>query len=175
VTIQNMDDVSVSNLSASDTEAPSQYLQTLKIAPSGTQTTQSPLLAPGNILTMSYTVTTDSSGVYVLSPSTVSFDWMAPNGTRISYNVFTDPTQILSLSGPLIQFTRSFSDFQPYSYLLLVPLILTPLIETYRLFRRRSQRRKEKQLVMSAQQPLPPPALPKPPDTVAGSNNPPTS
>src|SRR5207247_1260260 len=79
-----------------------------------------------------------------LSPSTVSFEWAAPNGTTISYTIITDPAQIDSLSGPWIQFTRTFGDFQPYSYLLLVPLLLTPIVETYRLIRRRRQRQRTK-------------------------------
>src|SRR5438034_2858141 len=83
VTIQNLDNVTVSNLAGSDIEASPPYLQTLQISPSGTQTVQSPIVAPGNRLTMSYTVTTDSSGIYVLSPSTVTFDWAAPTATTI--------------------------------------------------------------------------------------------
>ncbi len=172
VTIQNLDNVTVTNASASDPEAASQYLQTLQTSPSGTQTAQSPTLAPNNTLTMSYTVTAGSSGIYVLSPSTVSFAWLAPNGTTITYSVSTDPVQVDSLSGPWIQFTRSFTDFQPYSYLLLIPLLLTPVIETYRLFRRRAQRKREKQLLaMSAPPhttPAPPSDLPKTPDSPAG-------
>jgi len=111
-----------------------------------------------------------------MSPSTVSFDWAAPNGTTISYTIITDPAQIDSLSGPWTQFTRTFSDFQPYSYLLLVPLLLTPIIETYRLIRRRGQRKREKELLAP---PSPPPSsaptLSKPPDSGAGAANPPSS
>ncbi len=176
VTIQNLDNVTVSNLTGSDIEASPPYLQTLQISPSGTQTVQSPIVAPGNRLTMSYTVTTDSSGIYALSPSTVSFEWTAPNGTTISYTIITDPAQIDSLSGPWTQFTRTFSDFQPYSYLLLVPLLLTPIIETYRLIHRRAQRKREKELLAP---PSPPPSsaptLTKPPDSGAGAANPPSS
>ncbi|HET7405385.1 MAG TPA: hypothetical protein VFJ63_04635, partial [Candidatus Bathyarchaeia archaeon] len=176
VTVENKDNVTVSNLSASDPQAPAQYLQTLQISPSGTQTAQSVILAPGNSMTMSYTATTESSGVYVLSPSTVSFSWTAPNGTQIRYSAITDPSQILSLSGPLIQFTRSFTDFQPYSYLLLVPLLLTPVIETYRLFRRRGQRKREKAILALSAPPSPPqPNIPKPPDSANAAGSPPAS
>jgi len=163
-------------VSASDPEASSQYLQTLQVTPAGTQTTQSPTLAPGNNLTLSYTITTSSSGVYVLSPSTVTFQWTAPNGTLISYAISTDSVQVDSLSSPWIQFTTTFRDFQPYSYLLLVPLILTPAIETYKLFRRRAQRKREKALLtMSSPQTAPNPDLPKTPETANGPSNPPPS
>src|SRR5207244_2132347 len=89
----------------------------------------------------------------------------------------TDPTQITSHSGPLTQFSRTFIDFQPYSFLLLIPLLITPVIETYRLIRRRNQRRKEKEMQSFYATPPPPPQqnLPKAPDTGTGSNpnNPP--
>jgi hypothetical protein len=138
---------------------------------------QAAILVPGNSLTLSYTVTTVSSGVYVLSPAIVNFLWTAPNNTKISYTVTTDPTEITSLAGPITQFTRTFTDFQPYSYLLLIPLLLTPVIETYRLFKRRARRKKEKEMQSFYAAPPPPPQqnLPKAPDTGAGSNpsNPP--
>ena len=177
MTIQNLDSVTVSNLTGSDIEASPPYLQTLQISPSGTQTVQSPIVPPGTRLPpMSYTVTTESSGIYAMSPSTVSFDWAAPNGTTISYTINTDPAQIDSLSGPWIQFTRTFGDFQPYSYLLLVPLLLTPIVETYRLIRRRGQRQREKELLARSS---PPPSsaatLSKPPDSGAGAASPPSS
>src|SRR5437016_3551441 len=162
-----------------DLKTPSSYAQTLQISPSGAQTLQASILTPGNSMTMSYTVITTSSGVYVLSPATVNFLWTAPNSTKISYNVNTDPTEVTSLSGPLTQFSRTFTDFQPYSFLLLIPLLITPVIETYRLIRRRTQRRKEKEMQSFYAAPPPPPQqnLPKAPDTGAGSNpnNPPPS
>jgi hypothetical protein len=177
VTVQNLDNVTVTNVSASDPEATSQYLQTLAASPSGTQTAQSPLLAPGNSLTISYTVTTRSSGTYVLSPSTVSFQWASPNGTLITYAISTDPVQVDSLSSPWIQFTTTFTDLQPYSYLLLIPLFLTPVIETYRLFRRRAQKKREKALLAISSQPTAPQTdLPKTPEALSGGNtNPPPS
>ncbi len=177
VTIQNMDNVTVTNVAGCDPEASSQYLQTLLVTPSSTQTVQAVTLPPGNSLTMSYSITTGSSGVYVLSPSTVGFQWTAPNGTVITYSIATDPVQVDSISSPWIQFTTTFNDFQPYSYLLLVPLILTPVIETYRLFRRRAQKRREKALL--AMSPPPTPSTP-PPDSpvgqapVGGATPPPT-
>src|SRR5207249_9734872 len=60
VTIQNLDNVTVNNLTASDPEASPPYLQTLQISPSGTQTAQALIFPPGTRQTMSYTVTTDS-------------------------------------------------------------------------------------------------------------------
>src|SRR6059058_4153409 len=146
VTVQNLDNVTVTNLNLNDLQTSSSYAQTLQISPSGAQTLQASILTPGNSMTMSYSVITTSSGVYVLSPDTVNFLWTAPNSTKISYNVNTDPTEVTSLSGPLTQFSRTFTDFQPYSFLLLIPLLITPVIETYRLIRRRNQRRKEKEM-----------------------------
>jgi hypothetical protein len=179
VTIQNLDNVTVNNLNVKDPQTSSSYAQTLQISPSGTQTMNASILVPNNSLTLSYTVTTASSGVYVLSPATVNFLWMAPNGTKITYSVSTDPTEITSLSGPLTQFTRTFTDFQPYSFLLLIPLVLTPVIETYRLFRRRSQRKKEKEMQSFYSAPPPPPSQqgpPKSPDSgTGGPSNSPTS
>src|SRR5256712_2580430 len=178
LTVQNLTNVTATNLNLNDLQTSSSYAQTLQISPSGAQTLQASILTPGNSMTMSYTVITTSSGVYVLSPATVNFLWTAPNSTKISYNVNTDPTEVTSLSGPLTQFSRTFTDFQPYSFLLLIPLLITPVIETYRLIRRRAQRRKEKEMQsFYAAAPPPPPQqnLPKAPDTGAGSgpNNPP--
>jgi uncharacterized protein (DUF2062 family) len=179
VTIQNLDNVTVTGLNVNDPQTSSNYAQTLQLSPNGPQAMQAAILTPGNSLTLSYTVTTVSSGVYVLSPATVNFLWTAPNSTKITYIVATDPTEITSLAGPLTQFTRTFTDFQPYSYLLLIPLLLTPVIETYRLIRRRAQRRKEKemQLLYSTRPPAPQASAVKPPDSSTGStsNNPPSS
>jgi hypothetical protein len=172
-TVQNLDNVTVTNLSTSDPQAQPQYLQTLQPSPAGAQTDSIPLFAPRNNLTMSYTVTTGSSGIYVLSPSTVKFDWTAPNGTRITYSITSDPVEVDSLSGPWIQLTRGFTDFQPYSYLLLLPLILTPVIETYKLSRRRAQRKKEKVLLaVSAQAPPPQQGPASAPEPTKPSNSP---
>jgi hypothetical protein len=115
--------------------------------------------------------------VYVLSPAKVNFLWTAPNSTKISYTINTDPTEITSLMGPVTQFTRTFTDFQPYSFLLLIPLLLAPVIETYRLVKRRSQRKKEKAMQSFYSAPSPPSSqgLPKPPDSGTGSANPPPS
>jgi hypothetical protein len=172
VTIQNLDNVTVTSLNVNDPQTSPNYAQTLQLSPNGPQVMQAAILAPGNSLTLSYTVTTVSSGVYVLSPATVNFLWTAPNNTKITYTVTTDPTEITSLAGPLTQFTRTFTDFQPYSYLLLIPLVLTPVIETYRLIRRRAQRKKEKEMQSFYSAPPAPPQLSvvKPPDSSTGSN-----
>jgi hypothetical protein len=179
VTIQNLDNVTVTNLNINDAQTSSNYAQTLQISPTGAQALQAAILTPGNSLTLSYTVTTASSGVYVLSPARVNFLWTAPNSTKISYTINTDPTEITSLMGPVTQFTRTFTDLQPYSFLLLIPLLLAPVIETYRLVKRRSQRKKEKamQSFYSAPSPPSPQGLPKPPDPGTGSatSNPPPS
>jgi hypothetical protein len=177
VTIQNLDNVTITNLNINDAQTSSNYAQTLQISPSGAQALQAAILAPGNSLTLSYTATTASSGVYVLSPARVNFFWTAPNSTKISYTINTDPTEITSLMGPVTQFTRTFTDLQPYSFLLLIPLLLAPVIETYRLIRRRSQRKKEKEMQSFYSAPSPPSSqgLPNTPDSGAGSttNNPP--
>ncbi len=172
VTIQNLDNVTVTSLNATDAQTSSNYAQTLQLSPSGPQAMQAAILTPGNSATLSYTVTTVSSGVYVLSPATVNFLWTVPNGTKITYTISTDLITITSLAGPLTQFTRTFTDFQPYSYLLLIPLLLTPVVETYRLFKRRARRKKEKEMQSFYSAPPPPPQqnLPKAPDTGAGSN-----
>jgi hypothetical protein len=179
VTIQNLDNVTVSGLNASDPQTSSNYAQTLQLSPNGAQAIQAAILIPGNSVTLSYTVTTVSSGVYVLSPAIVNFLWTAPNGTKIAYTITTDPTEITSLAGPLTQFSRTFTDFQPYSYLLLIPLLLTPVVETYRLFKRRARRKKEKEMQSFYSAPPAPPQLSvvKPPDSGTGSNssNPPQS
>jgi hypothetical protein len=177
VTIQNLDNVTVTNLNINDAQTSSNYAQTLQISPTGAQALQAAILTPGNSLTLSYTVTTASSGVYMLSPAKVTFLWTAPNSTKISYTVNTDPTEITSIMGPVTQFTRTFTDLQPYSFLLLIPLLLAPVIETYRLVKRRSQRKKEKEMQSFYSAPSPPSSqgLPKTPDSGAGSttNNPP--
>ncbi|TMI68216.1 hypothetical protein E6H11_07450 [Candidatus Bathyarchaeota archaeon] len=179
VTIQNLDNVTVTSLNANDPQTTSNYAQTLQLSPNGAQAIQAAILTPGNSVTLSYTVTTVSSGVYVLSPAIASLLWTAPNGTKITYTISTDPTEITSLAGPITQFTRTFTDFQPYSYLLLIPLLLTPVIETYRLVKRRARRKKEKEMQSFYAAPPPPPQqnLPKAPDTGTGSNpnNPPPS
>jgi hypothetical protein len=179
VTIRNLDNVTVTNLNINDAQTSSNYAQTLQISPAGAQALQAAILAPGNSLTLSYTVTTGSSGVYVLSAARVNFLWTAPNSTKISYTINTDPTEITSIMGPVTQFTRTFTDLQPYSFLLLIPLLLAPVIETYRLIKRRSQRKKEKEMQSFYSAPSPPSSqgLPKTPDSGAGSttNNPPPS
>jgi hypothetical protein len=179
VTIQNLDNVTVSSLNANDPQTSSNYAQTLQLSPNGAQAIQAAILTPSNSVTLSYTVTTVSSGVYVLSPAIVNFLWTAPNGTKIAYTITTDPTEITSLAGPLTQFSRTFTDFQPYSYLLLIPLLLTPVVETYRLFKRRARRKKEKEMQSFYSAPPAPPQLSvvKPPDSGTGSNssNPPQS
>src|SRR5713101_3570507 len=173
VTIQNLDNVTVTSLNATDAQTSSNYAKTLQLSPNGPQAMQATILIPGNSATLSYTVTTVSSGVYVLSPAAVNFLWTAPNGTKIAYTITTDPTEITSLAGPITQFTRTFTDFQPYSYLLLIPLLLTPVIETYRLVKRRAQRKKEKQMQSFYSAPHPPSSqgLPTSPDPSTGSNN----
>ncbi len=143
VMIQNFDNVTVTNLNVTDDEAPSSYQKTLQISPSGVQTGQFASFPPGQTQFLSYTATTKSSGTYVLSPATTEFVWQAPNGTWIRYTVTTDNPLISSSSGPWTQFTRTFSDLQPYSYLLLLPLLLTPIIETLKLVGRHRKRKPE--------------------------------
>jgi hypothetical protein len=141
--IQNSDNVTVTNLNVTDAEAPSAYQKTLLISPGGVQTGRFASFPPGQTQSLSYAATTQSSGTYVLSPATIEFIWQSPNGTRIRYTVTTDKPLISSSSGPWTQFTRTFADLQPYSYLLLLPLLITPIIETLKLVGRHRKKRPE--------------------------------
>src|SRR2546425_593337 len=143
VMIQNFDNVTVTNLNVTDDQAPSSYQKTLQISPSGVQTGQFSSFPPGQTQFLNYTATRQSSGIYVLSPPTADFVWQAPNGTNIRYTVTTDEPLISSSSGPWTQFTRTFTDLQPYSYLLLLPLLLTPIIETLKLVSRHRRKNPE--------------------------------
>jgi hypothetical protein len=143
VMIQNFDNVTVTNLNVTDNQAPSVYQKTLQISPSGVQTGQFASFPPGQTQFLSYTATTQSSGIYALSPATADFVWQAPNGTKIRYTVTTDEPLVSSSSGPWTQFTRTFTDLQPYSYLLLLPLLLTPIIETLKLVSRHRKKNPE--------------------------------
>jgi len=159
VMVQNFDNVTVTNLNVTDDEAPSSYQKTLQILPSGVQTGQFASFPPGQTQFLSYTATTKSSGTYVLSPATAEFVWQGPNGTRIRYTATTDKPLISSSSGPLTQFTRTFTDLQPYSYLLLLPLLLTPIIETLKLAGRHRKKKPEPWINgPTGPQNIPPPA-----------------
>jgi hypothetical protein len=171
VMIQNFDNVTVTNLNVTDDQASSPYQKTLQISPSGVQTGRFASFPPGQTQFLSYTATTESSGIYVLSAATADFVWQAPNGTKIRYTVTTNRPLILSSSGPWTQFARTFTDLQPYSYLLLLPLLLTPIIETLKVFSRH-RRKKPAALVNTPSEPqnAPPPTPSqgepnKPPDT----------
>src|SRR2546425_3066653 len=176
VMIQNFDNVTVTNLNVTDNQAPSVYQKTLQISPSGVQTGQFASFPPGQTQFLSYTATTQSSGIYVLSPATADFVWQAPNGTKIRYTVTTDEPLISSSSGPWTQFTRTFTDLQPYSYLLLLPLLLTPIIETLKLVSRHRKKNPEPWVntpvkSQNAPPPQPPQAGPdKPADTPSPAN-----
>ena len=140
VTIQNLDNVTVTNLNATDDQASQTYQKTLQLSPSGTQTAQYASFSPSQTQTLTYSAITESSGTYVLSTASADFLWQAPNGTTIRYTITTNAPLLSSSIGPLTQFTRTFADLQPYSYLLLIPLLLTPIVETLRLV---SKRRKK--------------------------------
>jgi uncharacterized membrane protein YvlD (DUF360 family) len=176
VMIQNFDNVTVTNLNITDDEAPSSYQKTLDISPNGIQTGQFASFPPGQTQFLSYTATTRSSGTYVLSPATTEFVWQAPNGTRIRYTVTTDNPLISSSSGPWTQFTRTFTDLEPYSYLLLLPLLIAPIIETLKLVGRHRKKNPEP-WVNTPTEPQNTPVLPpaqagpdKPADTPSSKN-----
>ncbi len=173
VMIQNLDNVTVTNLNVTDDQAPSAYLKTLRISPAGVQTGQFASFPPGQTQSLSHTATTESSGTYVLSPATADFVWQAPNGTKIPYSITTEMPLISSSSGPWTQFTRTFTDLQPYSYLLLLPLLLTPVIETLRLVGRHRKKNPKPWVNAPAEpQAIPPAAPPQPgPDKVNGTPN----
>src|SRR2546422_7551182 len=174
VMIQNFDNVTVTNLNVTDNQAPSAYQKTLQISPSGVQTGQFASFPPGQTQFLSYTATTQSSGIYVLSSATADFVWQAPNGTKIRYTVTTDKPLISSSSGPWTQFTRTFTDLQPYSYLLLLPLLLTPVIETLKLVGRHRKKNPEPWVNTPAGPQIAPPSQPVPagPDKPADTPSP---
>jgi len=162
VLIQNLDNVTVTNLNITDDQAPSAYQKTLQLSPGGVQTGQFASFPPGQTQSLSYVATTKSSGIYVLSPAKADFVWQAPNGTKIPYSISTDKPLVSSSSGPWTQFTRTFTDLQPYSYLLLLPLLLTPVIETLRLVGRHRKRKPEPWVNTPAEpQNIPPASLPQ--------------
>src|SRR2546422_2162548 len=160
VMIQNRDNVTVTNLNVTDDQAPSAYQKTLQLSPGGVQTGQFASFPPGQTQSLSYTATTESSGTYVLTTATADFVWQAPNGTKIQYSITTEKPLISSSSGPWTQFTRTFTDLQPYSYLLLLPLLLTPVIETLRLVGRHRKKKPEPWVNTPAEPQTIPPATP---------------
>ena len=133
VTVQNLDNVTVTNLNVTDYQASQTYQKTLKLSPSGMQTGQYASFPPSQTQTLTYSAITESSGTYVLSTASADFLWQAPNGTTIRYTILTTAPLLSSSIGPLTQFTRTFTDLQPFSYLLLIPLLLTPIVETLKL------------------------------------------
>ncbi len=161
VMIQNQDNVTVTSLNVTDDQAPSAYQKTLRLSPGGVQTGQYASFPPGQTQSLGYTATTESSGTYVLSPATADFVWQAPNGTNIRYSITTEKPPISSSSGPWTQFTRTFTDLQPYSYLLLLPLLLTPVIETLRLVSRRRKKNPQAWVNIPAEPQTIPPAAPQ--------------
>ncbi|HZY47851.1 MAG TPA: hypothetical protein VFE96_08660, partial [Candidatus Bathyarchaeia archaeon] len=158
VTVENLDNVAVTNLNITDDQASSSYQKSLQLSPNGQQTNQLASFSPSQSQSMSYTATTQSSGIYVLSRATASFVWQAPNGTRIRYTVNTGTPLLSSSSGPWTQLTRTLSDFQPYSFLLLIPLLLTPVIETLRLVSRHRRKNKAPRANSQGPSPASPPA-----------------
>src|SRR5207245_11777186 len=82
VMIQNFDNVTVTNLNVTDNQAPSAYQKTLQISPSGVQTGQFASFPPGQSQFLSYTATTQSSDIYVLSPTTPDSVCQATNGSK---------------------------------------------------------------------------------------------
>src|SRR5439155_25944829 len=73
VTVQNLDNVTITSLNLNDPQTSSSYAQTLQISPSAAQTLQASIPTPGNSMTMSHTVITTSTEVYILRPATVNF------------------------------------------------------------------------------------------------------
>ena len=156
VTLQNLDNVTVENLTLTDPKTSSSYQTTLQLVPSGTQTLQEPVFAANESRTLTYTATPTSSGTYVLSPATTQFLWQASNGTRIRYTVKTDEPDLTSASGPTTQFGNTINDLWPYSAIFLLSLVSAPLLEVAR----RLGRRKRPKYRMPRERPAPPPAVP---------------
>jgi uncharacterized membrane protein YvlD (DUF360 family) len=143
VTTRNFDNVTVTNLNVTDDQASQTYQKTLQLNPSGTQTGQYPNFPPSQTQTLTYSAIAESSGTYVLSMASADFLWQAPNGTLIRYTITTNAPLLSSSIGPSTQFTRTFTDLQPYSYLLLIPLLLTPIVETLRLVGKHRKKKPE--------------------------------
>ncbi len=141
VTVENQDSVSVDNLNATDPQTSSFYKGTLQLSPIGP--VQLPTFASRENRTITYTATPTSSGTYVLSPATVQFLWTASNGTRIRYSVSTDEVVLTSTSGPVTQFTKTINDLWPYSILVLLSLVITPLLQVLRRLRKGGQKRNQ--------------------------------
>ncbi len=175
VEVQNLDNVTVTNLNMTDPGPPPAYQKTLQIQNNGAQTAQYANFPPGQTQSLSHTLTTESSGIYVLSQANTEFLWQAPNGTNIRYTITTDAPLISSSSGPWTQFTRTFTDFQPYSYLLLLPLILTPVVEVFRMMGRRKKNKPAPWMTPPppAQSPPPSPPPTSAPTQPAAPPNPP--
>lgn len=140
VTVQNFDNVTVTNLNVTDDQASQTYQKTLQLSPNGIQTGHYSSFSPSQTQTLKYSAITQSSGTYVLSTASADFLWQAPNGTTIRYTITANAPLLSSSIGPLTQFTRTFTDLQPYSYLLLIPLFLTPIVETLRFVRKRGRK-----------------------------------
>jgi hypothetical protein len=168
VTTQNLDNVTVTNLNVTDDQASQTYQKTLQLNPSGTQTGQYANFPPSQTQTLTYSAIAESSGTYVLSMASADFVWQAPNGTLIRYTITTNAPLLSSSIGPSTQFTRTFTDLQPYSYLLLIPLLLTPIVETLRLV---GKHRKKKPEPWTAP-PTTSPNTAGPPPPEPGSNQP---
>lgn len=152
VTVQNLDKVTVTNLNVTDDQASQTYQKTLQLSPNGIQTGQYPSFSPSQTQTLTYSAIAQSSGTYVLSTASANFLWQAPNGTTIRYTIATNAPLLSSSIGPLTQFTRTFTDLQPYSYLLLIPLFVTPIVETLRLVRKHGRKNQQ------SWSPAPPPS-----------------
>ncbi|HZY94049.1 MAG TPA: hypothetical protein VFE98_04205 [Candidatus Bathyarchaeia archaeon] len=144
VNVQNLDIVTVTGLIVTDPQASADYMKTLQASPSGVQLAQAPTFSPGASSLLSYSLTPSSSGTYVLSPASVSFVWRAPNGTQIRYAIRTGSPRLESTSGPITQFMSTLTDLFPYSLLLIVPLLLTPAWEIFKLVGRRTRKRKQR-------------------------------
>lgn len=141
VTVRNLDTVSVNNLNVTDPQTSSPYQATLQL--SANSPIQVSIFIGGDKGNTAYTATPASSGTYVLSPATATFLWTASNGTRIRYSVSTDEVVLTSESGPTTQFTRTIDDLWPYSILVLLSLIVTPVLQMLRRLRRSGQRKSQ--------------------------------
>jgi hypothetical protein len=174
VYIQNQDTVAVTGINVTDTEASTDYRKTLQLNPDQTQSLQLASFASGNFQSFNYSLVPSSSGTYVLTPATVSFTWKAPNGTTIRYMINTGIVTLTSSSGLLTHFTSSFNDLYPYSLLLILPLTLTPVLETVRLVGRqwKKHHRSKMEAKFQQQQSSPPQPSSIPPSPHAGADDP---
>jgi len=117
VVIQNFDNVTVTNLNVTDYEAPSSYKKTLQISPSGVQAGQFPNFPPGQTQSFSYAATTKKQWNVRSIPRDHRVHLASTKRDTDPIHGYHRQAPDLVIKRPWTQFTRTFTDLQPYSYL----------------------------------------------------------